>query len=264
MHRQGDRGLIDPRATIDSTAQLDEGVKVGPFTVIGPDVTIGKGTTLESHVVIKGPTHIGEDNHIFQFASVGEDPQDKKYAGEATHLEIGDRNVIREYATINRGTVQGGGETRIGNDNLLMAYIHIAHDCLLSNHIIMANGASMGGHVSIHDHAILGGFAMVHQFCRVGAHSFAGVGAFFSKDLPPYVMAAGHPAKPYGINSEGLRRRGFDEDSILRIKRAYKLIYQSKKRLTEAVDELREMARQAPELEILVDFIASSERSILR
>ncbi|MCU7830030.1 MAG: acyl-ACP--UDP-N-acetylglucosamine O-acyltransferase [Candidatus Thiodiazotropha sp. (ex Myrtea sp. 'scaly one' KF741663)] len=256
--------MIDPRAVIDPTAELEEGVSVGPFSVIGAGVKIGSGTTIGPHVVINGPTHIGRDNRIYQFASVGEDPQDKKYAGEPTMLEIGDRNVIRECATLHRGTVQDQSITRIGSDNLFMAYIHVAHDCIIGDHIILANGASLGGHVQIGDHAILGGFTMVHQFGRVGAHSFCGMGSAVNMDLPPFVTVSGQPAKPHGINSEGLRRRGFNAEDIQQIKRAYKLIYKSKLRLEEARVEIGGMLEQIPALKILHDFLAESGRGILR
>jgi UDP-N-acetylglucosamine acyltransferase len=264
VYGQGDRKLIDKRAIIDPKAELDESVEVGPFSVIGPDVQIGKGTRVGPHAVIKGPTRIGQDNRVFQFASVGEDPQDKKYAGEPTRLEIGDHNVIREFTTIHRGTVQAEGVTRIGSHNLLMAYTHVAHDCVLGDHTILANAASLGGHVSVDDYAILGGFTIVHQFCRIGAHSFCGMGSAISKDLPPYVLVSGSPAKPHGINSEGLRRRAFSEQTITQIKRAYKQLYLSGKRLEAAVDELREMALQTPELDILVAFLSRAGRGILR
>ena len=264
MHRQGDRKLIDPRAVIDPDAELEEGVSVGPFSVIGAGVKIGRGTEIGPHVVIKGPTRIGRDNRIFQFASVGEDPQDKKYAGEPTILEIGDRNVIRECATLHRGTVQDQGVTRIGSDNLFMAYIHVAHDCVIGDSIIMANGASLGGHVQIGDWAILGGFTMVHQFGRIGAHSFCGMGSAVSMDLPPFVTVAGQPAKPHGINSEGLRRRGFSAEDIRQIKRAYKLIYMSKLRLEDARAEIGQMMQQTPALAVLHDFLGQSGRGILR
>ncbi|MCU7914510.1 MAG: acyl-ACP--UDP-N-acetylglucosamine O-acyltransferase [Candidatus Thiodiazotropha sp. (ex Gloverina cf. vestifex)] len=256
--------MIDPRGVIDPTAELEEGVSVGPFSVIGAGVKIGSGTTIGPHVVINGPTHIGRDNRIYQFASVGEDPQDKKYAGEPTMLEIGDRNVIRECATLHRGTVQDQSITRIGSDNLFMAYIHVAHDCIIGDHIILANGASLGGHVQIGDHAILGGFTMVHQFGRVGAHSFCGMGSAVNMDLPPYVTVSGQPAKPHGINSEGLRRRGFTAEDIQQIKRAYKLIYKSKLRLEETRVEIGGMLEQTPALKILHDFLAESGRGILR
>jgi UDP-N-acetylglucosamine acyltransferase len=264
VYGAGDRQLIDPRAIIDPKAELDEGVSVGPFSIIGGGVSIAAGTEVGPHVVINGPTRIGQDNRIYQFASVGEDPQDMKYAGEETALEIGDRNVIREFATLHRGTVQDQGVTRIGNDNLLMAYIHVAHDCVLEDNIIMANAASLGGHVKIGRHAILGGFTKVHQFCRVGAHSFSGMGSAISMDLPPYVMASGQPAKPHGINREGLNRHGFSSDAIAQIKRAYKLIYLSKKRLEEAREGIEAMLSETPELEILCDFLKNKGRGILR
>lgn len=264
MYCQGDRELIDPRAVIDPAAELDEGVEVGPFSVIGSGVQVGKGTVIGPHVVIRGQTRIGENNKIFQFASVGEDPQDKKYAGEETWLEIGDNNVIREFVTINRGTAQDRGVTRIGKDNLLMAYTHLAHDCWLGDHTILANAASLGGHVTIGDYAILGGFTTVHQFCQVGAHSFCGMGSAVGKDLPPYVMVSGHPAKPHGINREGLSRRGFSEETILQIKRAYKLLYRSHKRVEEAIHAIQELSGKTPELDVLVDFLRGSERGILR
>ncbi len=256
--------MIDPRAVIDPAAELDEGVSVGPFAVIGADVRIGRGSRIGPSAVIKGPTQIGRDNQIFQFASVGEDPQDMKYAGERTHLEIGDRNVIREFATLNRGTVQDESTTRIGNDNLFMAYIHVAHDCRIGDHVIMANGASLGGHVKIDDWAILGGFTMVHQFCRVGAHAFCAMGTGVNKDIPPYLMVSGHPAKPYGINSEGLRRRGFSAASIQQIKRGYKTLYLQQNKLEQALEKLRELALSNPELGLYVDFLEQSERSIVR
>ena len=264
MYRQGDRKLIDSRAVIDPDAELEEGVSVGPFSVIGAGVKIGQGTVVGPHVVINGPTTIGRDNQIFQFASVGEAPQDKKFAGEPTTLEIGDRNVIRECATLHRGTTQDQGVTRIGSDNLFMAYIHVAHDCMIGDNIIMANSASLGGHVTIGDFAILGGFTMVHQFGRIGAHSFCGMGSAVNMDLPPYVTVSGQPAKPHGINSEGLRRRGFSSDDILQIKRAYKLIYKSKLRLEEAQREIEDMLEQTPSLKVLSDFLSESGRGILR
>ena len=264
MYRQGDRPLIDPRAVIDPQAELGEGVSVGPFSVIGAGVEIGEGTQIGPHVVIKGPTRIGRENRIYQFASVGEDPQDKKYAGEPTRLEIGDRNVIRECATLHRGTVQDQGVTHIGSDNLFMAYIHVAHDCVIGDHIIMANGASLGGHVHIGDWAILGGFTMVHQFGRIGAHSFCGMGSAINMDLPPFVTVSGQPAAPHGINSEGLRRRGFTAEEIQQIKRAYKLIYKSKLRLEEAQAEIGLMLAETPCLSILHEFLSHSGRGILR
>jgi UDP-N-acetylglucosamine acyltransferase len=264
VYCKGDRKLIDPRAIIDPAAELEEGVNIGPFSVIGAGVRIGKGTVIGPHVVIKGPTTIGRDNRIYQFASVGEDPQDKKYAGEPTTLEMGDRNVIREYVTLHRGTVDDQGVTRIGSDNLFMAYIHVAHDCVLGDNIIMANGASLGGHVHIGDWAILGGFTLVHQFSRVGAHSFCGMGAAVNMDLLPFVTVSGQPAKPHGINSEGLRRRGFSTEEIQQIKRAYKLIYKSGMRLEEAREAIGAMLDQTPSLGILHDFLSQRGRGILR
>lgn len=255
---------IDPRAAIDPAAELDEEVSVGPFAVIGSDVKIGRGTTIGPHVVINGSTTIGADNRIFQFASIGEDPQDKKYAGEITRLEIGDRNQIREFTTIHRGTAQDAVVTRIGNDNLLMAYTHVAHDCQLGDHIILANAASLGGHVTVGSHAILGGFSIAHQFCHIGAHSFSSMGSVIKGDVPPYVTIAGHPAKPHGINSEGLRRRDFSEESIQSIKRAYKLLYKSQLRLEEAVLQIKRLAEDCPELLLLSGFIGESTRGIIR
>lgn len=256
--------MIDPRAAIDPAAELDEGVAVGPFAVIGPDVRIGRGTEIGPHVVIKGPTTIGSENRIFQFSSIGEDPQDKKFAGENTRLEIGDRNQIREFTTLHRGTSQDVGVTRVGSDNLLMAYTHVAHDCQLGDHIILANAASLGGHVHIQDHAILGGFTIAHQFCHIGAHSFCAMGSVVSMDVPPYVTVGGHPARPHGINSEGLRRRGFSDEAIKQIKRAYKLLYKSRLRLDEAVVALQDLVKTAPEVALLPDFIGQSERGIIR
>ncbi len=255
---------IDPRAAIDPAAELDEAVSVGPFSVIGPDVRIGRGSTIGPHVVIKGPTTIGADNRIFQFASIGEDPQDKKYAGEETRLEIGARNQIREFTTIHRGTAQDAVVTRIGDDNLLMAYTHIAHDCQLGDRIILANAASLGGHVVVGDHAILGGFSIAHQFCHIGAHSFSSMGSVIKGDVPPYVTVGGHPAKPHGINSEGLRRRDFSEETIQQVKRAYKLLYKSQLKLEEALLRIRQLAEDCPELLLLSDFIGESRRGIIR
>lgn len=256
--------MIHATAVIDPAAELDADVEVGPYTIIDAGVRIGRGSRIGPHVVIRGPTDIGADNRIFQFASVGEEPQDKKYGGEPTRLQIGDRNVIREYATLHRGTVQDRQVTRIGNDNLFMAYTHVAHDCRIGNHVIMANAASLGGHVSVHDWSILGGFTIVHQFCRIGAHSFCAMGSVTTRDVPPYVTIGGHPAEPRGINSEGLKRRGFSDDALQAIKRAYKLLYMSNLKLDDALSGIRELAEQTPELEPLVDFIAGGGRSIIR
>jgi UDP-N-acetylglucosamine acyltransferase len=256
--------VIDSRAVIDPQAEIADGVRVGPFAVIGAGVEIDTGTWVGPHVVINGPTRIGRDNRIHQFASIGDAPQDKKYAGEATRLEIGDRNTIREYCTINRGTVQGGGLTRIGDDNWIMAYVHIAHDCILGNDTIFANAASLAGHVIVGDHAILGGFTIVHQFCRIGAHSFCSMGSVVKRDVPPYVMVSGHTAEPHGINSEGLRRHGFGAETVREIRRAYKLVYKSGLRLEQALEQLMEVGERCPEVRLLADFLADSERGILR
>ena len=256
--------MIHPSAVIDPGALLDVGVEIGPFTVIGAGVEIGGGTHIGPHVVIRGPTRIGRDNRIFQFASVGEDPQDMKYHGEETRLETGDRNQIRECATLHRGTIQDQGVTRIGNDNLFMAYTHVAHDCRIGDHVIMANAASLGGHVQIQDWAILGGFTIVHQFCRIGAHSFCAMGTAVSKDLPPYVMVGGQPAAPHGINSEGLRRRGFSPAAIAAIKRAYRALYLGGLKLEDALERIRGLVAEAPEVAALVDFVAERSRSIVR
>ena len=256
--------MIHPSAIIDDLAGIAKGVSVGPFCVIGPDVEIGAGTVIGPHVVIRGPTSIGRENRIFQFASVGEDPQDKKYQGEITRLEIGDRNVIREYSTVHRGTIQDKSVTRLGDDNLLMAYTHVAHDCVIGNGVIMANGASLAGHVTVDDSAILGGFSLVHQFCRIGRYSFSGMGSVISRDIPPYVMVGGSPTRPRGINSVGMERRGFDAESILQIKRAFKLIYKSRLKLEEAIESLTTMAEQSSEVIPLLEFLKQSGRSIIR
>lgn len=256
--------MIHPSALIDPSAEIADGVSIGPFSVIGPDVHIGKGTSVASHVVIKSSTRIGEDNKILQFSSIGEDPQDKKYAGEKTYLEIGDRNVIREYVTLNRGTAQDAGATRIGSDNLFMAYTHVAHDCQIGDHVIMANASSLGGHVTIGDWAILGGFSIVHQFCCVGAHCFTGMGSVIAKDVPPYIIIGGHPAKPHGINKEGLKRRGFSAEEIRNIVNAYKLLYMSGLSLEEARKRLVEIAEQQPAIKLFSNFIETCTRSIVR
>lgn len=256
--------MIHSSAVIDPSALLDQGVEVGPFAVIGAGVEIGAGTRIGPHTVIRGLTRIGRDNRIFQFASIGEDPQDMKYGGEDTRLEIGDRNQIREYVTLHRGTVQDQGVTRIGSDNLFMAYTHVAHDCRIGNHVIMANGASLAGHVEIQDWVILGGFVLVHQFCRIGAHSFSAMGSALAKDVPPYVMVSGHPATPRGINSEGLRRRGFSPEVIAAIKRAYRTLYMADLRLDQARERLRELVAEVPEVAPLADFVADRGRGLLR
>ena len=258
------QNLIHPTAIVDPKAQIDSSVEIGAYAIIGPDVSIGAGTRIGSHAVINGHTSIGRDNHIFQFVSLGEAPQDKKYAGEPTRLVIGDHNTIREFCTFNRGTVQDQGVTSLGDHNWVMAYVHIAHDCRVGNHTILANNSSLAGHVDMHDHAILGGFTLVHQFCKIGAHVITAVNTVVFKDIPPYVTAAGYDAKPHGINAEGLKRRGFSADSILTIKRAYKTLYRNSLSLEEAKAALSEQLPASPELGILVDFLQQSTRGIVR
>lgn len=256
--------MIHTTAIIDPSAQIDEGVTVGPYSIIGAHVQIGAGTSVGPHVVIRGSTTIGRDNRIFQFASIGEDPQDKKYHGENTRLEIGDRNVIREYCTIHRGTMQDKEITRIGNDNLLMAYTHVAHDCHVGNHVIMANAASLAGHVSVEDHSILGGFSLVHQFCKVGKYAFSAMGSVISRDIPPFVMVGGRPTKPHGINTVGLERQGFSGEAIRQIRKAYKIIYKSGLKLEDAIRMLEEMTAATPELDCMGQFLKATGRSIIR
>jgi len=258
--------LIHPTAVIDPGARLADDVSVGPFSVIGPDVEIGAGSWIGPHVVLNGPTRIGRENRIYQFASLGDAPQDKKYAGEPTVLEIGDRNVVREYCTINRGTAQGGNVTRIGNDNWIMAYVHIAHDCIVGDHAIFANAASLAGHVEVGDWAILGGFTLVHQFCRIGAHSFCGMGTAVAKDLPPYVMVNGNPAHPHGLNSEGLKRRDFGSDTLSLLRRAYKVLYRSSLGLAEAVEQLEALNAEPADakLALMIEFLKRDGRGIIR
>ncbi|MES2636518.1 MAG: acyl-ACP--UDP-N-acetylglucosamine O-acyltransferase [Pseudomonadota bacterium] len=255
---------IHPTAIIDAKAELDSSVTVGAYSTIGAHVKIGADTRIASHVALKGPTTIGKNNQIFQFSSLGEAPQDKKYRDEPTTLEIGDNNTIREFCTFNRGTIQDKGATKIGNDNWIMAYVHIAHDCTIANHTIMANNSSLAGHVDIHDYAILGGFTLIHQFCKVGAHVITAVGSVVFKDIPPYVTAAGYDAKPHGINSEGLKRRGYSPESIAQIKRAYKALYRNSLTLEEAKLELADMQKDCQEIALLTDFLKISTRGIVR
>lgn len=256
--------MIHESAIVDRNANLGENVEVGPYSIIGENVTIGSGTVIGPHVVIKGSTEIGQNNQIYQFSSIGGDPQDKKYAGEDTRLIIGDNNVIRESCTISRGTTQGGGVTKIANDNWIMAYVHIAHDCVVGDNTIFANAATLAGHVTIEDYAILGGFSNIHQFCRVGAHSFLAMSSIVAMDVPPYVMAAGHNAVPHGINSEGLKRRGFSKEALQAIRKAYKIIYKSSMKLKEAQEVILSMAEEHPELNILGEFLGTSERGVIR
>jgi UDP-N-acetylglucosamine acyltransferase len=253
--------VIDLRAVVDPSARLASDVTVGPFSVIGPEVEIDSGTWIGPHVVIQGPTRIGRDNRVFQFASLGEMPQDKKYGYEPTRLEIGDRNTIREFVTINRGTVQDAGLTCLGNDNWIMAYVHIAHDCVVGNRTIFANGASLAGHAHVEDDVVLGGFALVYQFTRLGMHSFCGFACGVHRDVPPYVTVAGYRAEPHGINAEGLRRRQFSEDEIQAVRRAYKVIYRENLRLEKALEKVRTMAVEWPGLTALVDFLAAPSRN---
>lgn len=256
--------MIHPSAIIHPGAQLGAHVSIGPYAVIGEHVVIGDGTTVGAHTVINGHTFIGRDNHIFQFNSLGEIPQDKKYAGEPTRLEIGDRNTIREFCTFNLGTAQDTGVTRVGNDNWIMAYVHLAHDCQVGNHTIFANNASLAGHVTVGDHAILGGFTGVHQFCKIGAHVMTGISSVVFKDIPPYIMAAGQPAAPHGINVEGLRRRGFSPESLAGLKRAYKTLYREGLTFSEAQQRLAEQAQGVAEVQLLVDFLGQADRGIIR
>lgn len=255
---------IHPTAIVHPGARLAEDVQVGAYSLIGEHVEIGEGSTVGPHVVIEGHTRIGRNNRIFQFCSLGSEPQDKKYAQEPTRLEIGDGNTIREFCSFSTGTVQDGGLTRIGNGNWIMAYVHVAHDCLVGDNTIFANNATLAGHVTVGDWAILGGFTGVHQFARVGAHSFCGVGTVLLQDLPPFVTVSGNPAAPHGINSEGLRRRGFSSEGIAAIKRAYKTLYRSGLTLDEARREIAAAAGDAPELKPFSDFIAESGRGIVR
>ena len=256
--------MIDSRAIISPQAELAADVHVGPFTIIGAGVTIGSGTRIGPHAVINGPTGIGRDNQIFQFASIGDAPQDKKYRGEPTRLEIGDRNVFREFVTVNRGTTHDRGVTRIGDDNLLMAYAHVAHDCQVGNKIVMANCATLGGHVEVGDWVIMGGLSAVHQFARIGAHCFIANNAAITRDVPPYVMAIGQPAVPHSVNSEGLKRRGFTPAEIRNIRRAYRTLYRSGLKLSVALEELERAALTQPEIAPFVAFIKQSSRSIVR
>jgi UDP-N-acetylglucosamine acyltransferase len=256
--------VIDARAIVSAEAQLAPDVTVGPFSIIGTQVRIGARTVIGPHVVVNGPTTIGEDNRVFQFASIGDAPQDKKYRGEPTQLIIGDRNVFRESCTINRGTTHDKGATTIGSDNLFMAFSHVAHDCVIGHNTVFANSVALGGHVEVGDWAILGGLVAVHQFTKIGAHAFLGGGAILSRDVPPYVMVAGNPAVPHGVNAEGLKRRGFSEEQVRHIREAYRIIYRSDLKLSEALERLATLAAEQPEIRALVDFIHTSTRSLVR
>lgn len=256
--------MIDPKAIVAASAEIAPDVAIGAFTIIGDNVTIGAGTVIGPHAVINGPTKIGLRNRIFQFASIGDAPQDKKYRGEPTRLEIGDDNVFREFCTVNRGTTHDEGVTRVGNENLFMAYTHVAHDCQLGSRIVMSNCATLGGHVKLGDWVIMGGLSAVHQFCKVGAHAFIANNAAVTRDVPPFVMAVGQPAEPHSINSEGLKRRGFTPEQIRNLKNAYRILYRSELPLAQAVAELERLAVEQPELRDLLTFIASSTRSLVR
>lgn len=256
---------IHATAVIDPAAKLADDVEVGAYAVIGAEVEIGGGTVIGPHCSITGPTRIGRDNRIHGHAAIGGDPQDKKYQGERVALEIGDRNHIREFVTINRGTGDGGGITKIGDDNWLLAYVHVAHDCHIGSHCVFSNNATLAGHVTVEDHVILSGFAGVHQFCRIGAHAFIGMGAFVNGDVPPYLMVAQEKyARPRGINAEGLKRRGFDAPRIAAIKRAYRALYMGDAKLDEAKAELAEIAAGSDDVRAFLDFIERGERPLLR
>jgi UDP-N-acetylglucosamine acyltransferase len=256
--------MIHPTALIDPKAELADDVEVGAYTTIGAKVRIDSGSKIRSHIVLTGRTTIGKNNEIFQFASIGEQPQDKKYAGEDTELIIGDNNMIRELCTFSRGSLQGGGVTRIGNNNWIMACVHIAHDCIIGNDIIMANNASLAGHVTIGNQAILSGYSLIHQFCSVGEHSFTSFASHVVKSIPPYVTVAGERARVKGINSEGLKRRGFTSEQISQVRRAYKVLYRESLSLEEATEKIKAMAVESPEIEVLANFLDAAERGIIR
>ncbi len=256
--------MIDPRAIVDPGARIAANVEIGPFSIIGPDVEIGEGTVIGPHVIVRGPTTVGKNNRIFQFSSIGEECQDKKYAGEPTTLVIGDNNVIREACTFHRGTIQDNGTTIVGSNNLFMVNVHVAHDAIIGDNCILANDTNVAGHVKIGDWAILGGATQVHQFCLIGAHSMCGAGTVVLKDIPAYVMALGYPAIPHGINSEGLKRRGFSKESIMLIRNAYKILYRQGLTLAEALEELLPLAGQDDGVRLLVESLQAVSRGIIR
>ena len=257
--------MIDQTAIIHSNADIHKNVSIGPYSVIGENVSIGSGTVIGSHVVITGPTTIGPNNKIFHFSSIGEDPQDKKFnEDQNSYLEIGANNTIREYVSINRGTSDGGGKTIIGSNNWIMAYVHIAHDCIIGNNSTFANNTTLAGHVAIQDFVTLGGFTGVHQFCRIGSYSFSAISSIIVKDVPPYILVSGNTAKPSGLNREGLKRNGFDADTINLLKKAYRIIYRESLTLTEAVNELMELSVDSKSVNVMRSFISSSERGIVR
>jgi UDP-N-acetylglucosamine acyltransferase len=255
---------IHSTAIIDPGARLARDVEIGPYTIIGANVELGPGCRVGAHAVITGHTRLGAHNRVYQFVSLGEAPQDKKYGGEPTRLEIGDHNTIREFCTLNRGTAQDVGVTRIGHHNWIMAYSHVAHDCQVGSHTVFANNAQLAGHVHVGDYAILGGFTSVHQFCSIGAHTITGLGTVVLQDVPPYVRAAGNPAKPYGLNAEGLKRRGYTPETIAELKRAYRTIYRAGLSLTEAVQQLERLCASCSELRPLLEFVTASTRGIIR
>ena len=256
--------MIHATAIISDSAHIADDVEIGPYSIIGDDVEIGSGTRIGSHVVVNGPTTIGRDNHIYQFASIGDDPQDKKYADEPTTLKVGDRNTIREFCTISRGTTQDKGETIMGDDNWIMAYVHIAHDCVIGNKTIMANNATLAGHVEVGDWVIFGGFSGAHQFCKIGPHAFIGMYAGVNRDVPAYITVSGTPGGPRGINSEGLKRRGYTVEQIRNIKDAYRLVYRKGLKLSEATEEIAARSATQPELELFLESIRSSDRGLVR
>jgi UDP-N-acetylglucosamine acyltransferase len=256
--------IVHPTASVSPDAELAAGVEVGAYAVIGPGVSIGTGTSVGPHAVVQGPARIGAHNRIFQFASVGSAPQDKKYKGEPTRLEIGDRNIIRECVTLNRGTTKDEGVTTIGDDNLFMAYAHVAHDCRVGSQCVLANNATLGGHVHLGDWVIMGGLSAIHQFCKVGAHAFVANNAAVTRDVPPYVMAVGQPAAAHSVNSEGLKRRGFTPEQIRNIRNAFRVLYRSGLKLADAAEQIGALAAEQPELQAIVDFLPRSTRSIVR
>jgi len=256
--------VIADTAKIHPTAKIAKNVNIGEYSIIGPEVTLGQGCEIGPHAVINGPTVMGKDNRVFQFASIGEAPQDKKFQGEESYLVVGDRNIFREFVTVSRGTCQGGGKTIIGDDNLFMNYVHIAHDCEVSNHATFSNNASLAGHVKVADYANLGGFVGVHQFCSIGAHSFCAGASIVVKDVLPFVMVSGHPAQVYGLNLVGLKRRDFTSATVSQLKRAYKILYRQGLTLENALANLKDLALECSDVLTMIEFIKSSSRGIVR